>query len=84
MKQLEEAEKIVITQIRERIVLLDQDFSSDADLFEAGLDSMGIMQLLLVIEEQFGILLSPVDLTRDNFQTAQKIATLVRNRQEQD
>jgi len=82
MKQLADLEQVLIAQIRERIVELDQGFSVEADLFEAGLDSMGIMQLLLVIEEQFGVVLSPADLTRINFQTARKIAALIRLRQE--
>jgi acyl carrier protein len=51
------------------------------DLFAAGLDSMGIMQLLLVIEDRFGVAIDPADLSRGNFSTAEKIAALVAEKQ---
>jgi len=49
----------------------------ETDLFEAGLDSMAIMQLLLHIEDHFKVVLEPADLSRENFQTTSKIATLI-------
>jgi acyl carrier protein len=49
----------------------------DADLFEAGLDSMAIMQLLIRIETEFGVQLRVADITRDNFSTIRKIAGLI-------
>jgi acyl carrier protein len=52
-----------------------------SDLFAAGLDSMGIMQLLLSIEDRFGVAIDPADLSRENFSTAGKIAALVAERQ---
>ena len=48
----------------------------------AGLDSMGIMQLLLAIEDRFGVAIDPADLSRDNFSTAEKIAALVAEKKE--
>jgi acyl carrier protein len=38
---------------------------------------MGIMQLLLAIEDRFGVPIDPADLSRANFSTASKIAALV-------
>ena len=35
-------------------------FGTESDLFAAGLDSMAIMQLLLLLEERFGVSL-PVE-----------------------
>ncbi|MCW1886873.1 phosphopantetheine-binding protein [Luteolibacter flavescens] len=55
----------------------DQAITPQSDLFAAGLDSMGIMQLLLLIEDRFGVEIDPADLSRDNFSTAEKIAALV-------
>jgi D-alanine--poly(phosphoribitol) ligase subunit 2 len=55
----------------------DQALTPQSDLFAAGLDSMGIMQLLLAIEDRFGVAIDPADLSRDNFSTAEKIAALV-------
>lgn len=59
--------------------LLDttEPLHAKTDLFAAGLDSMGIMQLLLLIEDHFGIALEPTDLSRENFQTPEKIAALL-------
>lgn len=51
-----------------------------SNLFEAGLDSMAIMQLLLLIEEKFGVVLTASEVTRDNFNTAQVLAALIRQR----
>ena len=51
-----------------------------SDLFAAGLDSMGIMQLLLAIEDRFEVAIDPADLSRETFSTAEKIAALVAER----
>jgi acyl carrier protein len=48
-----------------------------SDLFAAGLDSMGIMQLRLGIEDRFGVAMDPADLSRENFSTVAKIAALL-------
>jgi acyl carrier protein len=53
----------------------------ESDLFEAGLDSMGIMQLILSIEERFGIVIDPAELSRENFATTTRIASLIRLKQ---
>ena len=54
-----------------------EPLSPRSDLFAAGLDSMGIMQLLLAIEDRFGVAIDPSDLSRDNFSSAEKIAALI-------
>ena len=63
--------------IRTEILDSTEPLTPQGDLFAAGLDSMGIMQLLLVIEDRFGAAIDPADLSRGNFSTAEKIATLV-------
>jgi acyl carrier protein len=63
--------------IQDEILGSPEPLTPDSDLFEAGLDSMAIMQLLLHIEEQFQINLEPADLSRENFRTATKIAVLI-------
>ena len=67
----------LIALIRTEILDTAEPIGSQSDLFAAGLDSMGIMQLLLAIEERFGVAIDPADLSRDNFSTAEKIAALV-------
>ena len=55
-------------------------FNSDSNLYEAGLDSMAIMQLLLLIEQKFGIMLPESDLSRDNFNDIRSLARLLQMR----
>lgn len=43
-----------------------EKFSDDDDLLEAGLDSMGIMRLIMHIEEQFGVNLPDAEIDPDN------------------
>jgi acyl carrier protein len=68
--------------IATEILDTDQALTPQSDLFAAGLDSMGIMQLLLAIEDRFGVAIDPADLSRDNFSTAEKIAALVAEKKE--
>ena len=68
--------------IATEILDTDQTLTPQSDLFAAGLDSMGIMQLLLAIEDRFGVAIDPADLSRDNFSTAEKIAALVAKKKE--
>ena len=65
--------EIVSTEILE----VANGFDADADLFEAGLDSMAIMQLLIRIESEFGVQLRVGQINRDNFSTVRKIAELI-------
>lgn len=66
--------------IRENVLEAAEELTPETNLFDAGLDSMAIMQLLLVIEENFGVMLDGADLTRDNFGTATDLAGLIRER----
>jgi acyl carrier protein len=63
--------------IQDEILGSPEPLTPESDLFEAGLDSMAIMQLLLQIEDHFQIALEPADLSRENFRTASKIAALI-------
>lgn len=67
--------------IRSEILDSAEPRSPQSDLFAAGLDSMGIMQLLLAIEDRYGVAIDPADLSRENFSTCRKIAALVAERQ---
>jgi len=46
-----------------------EQFGDEDDLLEAGLDSMGIMRLIMFIEEQYGITLPDTEIEPDNVQT---------------
>ncbi|MCK5353976.1 MAG: acyl carrier protein [Methyloprofundus sp.] len=43
-----------------------EQFSDDDDLLEAGLDSMGIMRLIMHVEEQFNVTLPDSEIDPDN------------------
>ena len=61
----------------EEIVELDWDFPEDGDLFAAGLDSMAVMQLVVAVEDQFGVELTPEDLTKANLATPTTLRSLI-------
>lgn len=77
----QDSEQIVLDVIRENLLPdLPANFAVDADLFSAGLDSMGIMQMVLLLEERFNCTVQPTDLTRQNFSSAAALAALIRGR----
>ena len=55
--------------------------SIDADLFDSGvLDSLAFVELLLRLEQEFGVSVSVDDLELDNFRTIGRIAQFVEAR----
>ena len=46
-----------------------KQFSDDDDLLEAGLDSMGIMRLIMFIEDSYSITLPDTEIEPDNVQS---------------
>ena len=64
--------------IKELVHITDEaSFSDDDDLLEAGLDSMGIMRLVLFIEEKFGVTLPDEEIEPDNIQTVNRITAWI-------
>ncbi|NQX02332.1 hypothetical protein HQ447_16865 [bacterium] len=61
----------------EGVLELDWDFPEDGDLFAAGLDSMAVMQLVVAVEDRFGIELATEDLTKVNLATPTTLAALI-------
>jgi acyl carrier protein len=61
----------------EGLLELDWDFPEDGDLIAAGLDSMAVMQLVVAVEDEFGVELTPDDLTRKNLATPTTLAALI-------
>ncbi|MGL4399883.1 MAG: phosphopantetheine-binding protein [Luteolibacter sp.] len=64
----------------EGVLELDWDFPEDGDLSEAGLDSMAVVQLVVAVEDRFGIELGPEDLTKTNLATPTTLAALIAER----
>lgn len=71
------------TFIFQELIFSDEydNFSNDDDLFEAGLDSMGIMRLLIFIEESFNVSLPDDELEPENLQTINKLLAWIQRHQ---
>lgn len=55
---------------QELIFIADpQQFTDEDDLLDAGLDSMGLMRLIIFIEKEFGITLPDTEVEPDNVQS---------------
>lgn len=53
----------------------------DMDLFESELlDSLGFAELLVTIEDEFGIIISPSEVEREDLNTASKIIAMIKSR----
>lgn len=63
--------------INEQLFPLDDSVTADTDLHSEGLDSLALMQLILLLEREYSIAISPADLNRENFSTLKKLADLV-------
>ena len=67
----------LVVLLRERLLETPHPFDATTDLYSLGMDSMAIMQLLIIIEEEYGIALPECGLTRQNFTTARQLAQLI-------
>ncbi len=71
------------TRIRDFIrqeVLFEEDGASlrdDTPLLDGAMDSLGLMQLVAFLEEEFGIEIDDEDVTADHFRTVADIERLV-------
>lgn len=71
-------ESSLLGLVREKLFDGGQTLTESTDLFAAGLDSMGIMQLMILVEERFGVRIPEAAVTRENFATVASLATMVR------
>lgn len=71
-------EEALLRLVREKLFDGGEPMTVETDLFAAGLDSMGIMQLMISIEERFWVRVPEASVTRENFSTASSLAALVR------
>jgi len=68
----------LLDRIRVELLELDESFGVDSDLFAAGLDSMAIMQVILIVEEEFAAKLPDCLIKRTTFASVRQIAEAVR------
>ncbi len=78
--QQESLEQQLVQLVSERLFETQPGFDAESNLYDSGLDSMAIMQLLILIEEEFGVALPESELTRQKFSTARSVAGLIRAR----
>ena len=71
-------EEQLLSLIREKLIETGETMTVETDLFASGLDSMGIMQLMILIEERFGVRIAEAEVTHQNFATAGDLSSLVR------
>lgn len=75
---MEEKLLAVIAEVCDSDDVYDQ---RDTDLFETGmLDSMGAIDLLVEIEDQFGVVIAPTEIERSDMNTVNKIIARVQER----
>jgi acyl carrier protein len=82
MKSIEEK---IRTYIAENILFSNNGYrySDDASFLEEGIvDSMGIMELVMFVEENFGVTVDDEDLTPDNFDSVARLAAYIRRKSE--
>jgi acyl carrier protein len=63
--------------INDQLFSLDDSVTGESDLFAEGLDSMALMQLIMLMEQEFGFTLTPEDLNRDYFESLADLSELV-------
>lgn len=76
MNILESLEKVLLTEIA--VDLDKKSLAPDEDLLEQGIiDSLGIMKLIIFIEETFGITIADEEIVPENFQTLNSMVKFV-------
>jgi acyl carrier protein len=77
---LSDLERELLVLVEEHLLDGVEGLDPVASLSDAGLDSMAIMQLLLLIEDRFGLWLPEEDLTHENFACIRSLAAAVARR----
>ena len=80
MKNIEET---IRSFIAENILFSDNGYphADDTSFLEEGIvDSMGIMELVMFVDESFGITVEDEELVPDNFDSVSRLATYIRRK----
>ncbi len=67
--------------ISEQLFPLNETVTDETDLHAEGLDSLALMQLILLLEREYSVSISPEDLNRKNFSTLEKLSEFVSSKQ---
>ena len=58
-------------------VSLENLRDNDSDLFAAGLDSFGMVDVMMVAEEEFGVVFTPASLSRRSFASVNALSQVI-------
>jgi len=80
LRELPDLETELLDMVEEHLLDGSHALEPGTSLAAAGLDSMAVMQLLLLIEGRYGLWLPEEDLTRENFACIRSLAAAVSRR----
>ena len=67
-----------VYELVSKVITIDEKINFESNLYnEYGLDSLGVIDLILALEESYGIELSDDDLILDNFESINRISELI-------
>jgi len=79
MTILESLEKVLLTEIA--VDLGKKSLGADEDLLEQGIiDSLGIMKLVLFMEDTYGIVVADEEVVPENFQTVNMMVKFIKQK----
>lgn len=73
----EEIEQRIFDIVRHDILSVDESFTKESNLIEAGLDSLALTQLMLAIEENTGVWVDESLLTEETLTNVKTLSALV-------
>jgi acyl carrier protein len=73
----EELEQRIFDIVRQDILSVDDSFTKESNLIEAGLDSLALTQLMLAIEENTGVWVDESLLTEETLASVSSLSALV-------
>jgi len=73
----EELEQRIFDIVREGVLSVDDAFTKESNLIEAGLDSLALTQLMLAIEESTGVWVDESLLTEETLESVVTLSALV-------
>ena len=78
---MDELERDVRAFISDNFILDGDDLAGDASLTQQGvLDSMGVLELIMFVEERFGVKVPDEDTLPENLDSVDRIVRYVRSR----
>lgn len=78
-----EIEAQIRKYVSENLLFSDNGFEYDDDdsfLQEGIVDSVGVLELVLFVEETFGVAVEDQEITPDNFDSVSKLASYIRSK----